>query len=100
MSLLFNARLVNCMKRIFPIARHNLSINNYKRAIPYPKSKQSVITSIRYFLSSQTNTTKSIVFGFSLLGLLGLEETEKDRVLIYTIKKGLLYLQVSKRLTL
>jgi len=88
------------MKRIFPIARHNLSITNFKSAIPLPNSKQSFITPIRYFLSSQTNTTKSMVFGFSLLGLLGLGETEKDRELIYTIKKGLLYLQVSKRLTL
>jgi len=86
------------MKRIFPVVNH-ISANNNKRAIAFPNSKQSVQTSIRYILSNRTNAAKSIVFGFSLLGLIGLDESDKDRELIYTIKKGLLYLQVSKRFT-
>ncbi|XP_022166877.1 tetratricopeptide repeat protein 19 homolog, mitochondrial-like [Myzus persicae] len=94
MSLLFNVRLVKCIKRIFPVVKHNILINNNNiRAIAFPNSKQSVLTSLRYILSNSTNTAKSTFFGFSLLGLIGLDESEKDRELIYTIKKGLLYLQ-------
>lgn len=99
MSLLFNTRLVKCIKRIFPVVKHNISINSYKQTLVFPNSNQSAQTSIRYILSNRTNTAKSIVFGFSLLGLIGLDESDKDKELIYTIKKGLLQLQVSKRLT-
>jgi len=99
MSLLFNTRLVKCIKRIFPVVKHNISINSFKQTLAFPNSKQSVQTPIRYILSNRTNAAKSIVFGFSLLGLIGLDESDKDKELIYTIKKGLLHLQVSKRLT-
>ncbi|XP_001949989.1 tetratricopeptide repeat protein 19 homolog, mitochondrial [Acyrthosiphon pisum] len=93
MSLLFNTRLVKCIKRIFPVVKHNISINSYKQTLAFPNSKQSVQTSIRYILSNRTNAAKSIVFGFSLLGLIGLDESDKDKELIYTIKRGLLHLQ-------
>jgi len=91
------------MKIIFPVVKYistnNNNNNNNKRAIAFPNSKQTVQNSIRYILSKRSNAAKSIVFGFSLLGLIGLDESEKNRQLIDIIKRGLLYLQVSNRLT-
>uniref|UniRef100_A0A2S2PGM5 Tetratricopeptide repeat protein 19 n=1 Tax=Schizaphis graminum TaxID=13262 RepID=A0A2S2PGM5_SCHGA len=95
MSLLFNARLVKCIKRILPIVKHNIPINNNNRAITFSNSKQSILNSIRNIsLLKSPNATKSIIYGFSLLGLFGLDDkSESERKLIYTIKRGLLYLQ-------
>jgi len=96
MSHLLNARLAKYMKIIFSVLK-NVSTNNNKRAIEFPNSKQNVLTSIRYIRSNYANVTKSTIFGFSLFGLIGLDKNEKNRELIDTIEKGLLYLQVSNR---
>lgn len=99
MSFLFNARLVKCIRRIFPVVKHNISINSYKQTFSFPNSKQSALNSTRYIQSNRTNAAKSIVFGFSILGLNGLPNSEKYRELYYTTKRGLSYLDVSEHLT-
>jgi len=97
MPLLFNANLVKCIKRILPVVKYkHFLFNNNNQAITFHNSKQSVLTSVKY---NRTNATKSVIFGFSLLGLFGLDKQNDERKLIDTIKRGLLYLQVSKRLT-
>jgi len=96
MSLLFNARRAKCIKIIFPFVKH-ISTNNNKQAIALPDAaKSSLLAPIKYLWSNHTSAAKSIIFGFSLLGLLGIEENNKNRQLINTIKKGIRYLQVSK----
>ncbi|XP_025195722.1 tetratricopeptide repeat protein 19 homolog, mitochondrial [Melanaphis sacchari] len=94
MSLLFNVRLVKCIKRILPVVKHIL-INYNNRPIMFSNSKQSILNSVQNIsLLKNPNATKSIIFGFSLLGLFGLDDkNESERKLIYTIKRGLLYLQ-------
>ncbi|XP_060859972.1 tetratricopeptide repeat protein 19 homolog, mitochondrial-like [Metopolophium dirhodum] len=89
---MFNARLYKYLKMIFPAVK-NIWTNNNTRAIAFPKSEPSVPTFKKPILSSRTNAAKTIVYGFPLLGLIGLDENEKNRQLIDTIKKGLLYLQ-------
>lgn len=96
MSLLFNARRTKCLKIIFPVVKH-ISTNNNKQAIALPNAaKPSLLTPIRYLWSNHTNATKSIIFGFSLLGLFRVEDNDANRQLTDTIKKGMLYLQVSR----
>lgn len=93
MSFLFNARLVRCVKRILPVVKNN-SVSNHFRTITFSSNKQSVQTSIRNLaLAKSANKSKSAILSFSLLGLIGLDENESERQLIYTIKRGLLYLQ-------
>jgi len=82
---------------IYPVFKH-IWINNNKLAIEFTKSKLSVPTFKKPILPSRTNAAKTIVYGFPLLGLIGLDENEKNRQIIDTIKKGLLYLQVSNQL--
>jgi len=60
----------------------------------FSNTKRSLLASLRYSLPN----TESIILGFTLLGIVGLEESDTNRPLINTIKKGLSYLQVSKRL--
>ncbi|XP_022173735.1 tetratricopeptide repeat protein 19 homolog, mitochondrial-like [Myzus persicae] len=54
---------------------------------------QRVLTSIRYVLSNRTNAAKTIIFGFSILGFIGFEDSETDSQVIDIIEKGLLYLK-------
>lgn len=101
MSFLFNASLVKCIKRIFPVVKFkNVTVIN-NQPTTFLNLKQSVPTAVRYIrLSNHTNAAKTIVFGFSLLGLFGLdEEIDSELKLINTIKRGILYLQVGKHLT-
>lgn len=96
MSLLFNARRAKCVKIIFPVVKH-ISTNNNKQAIALPNAtKPSLLTPIRYFWSNHTKATKSIIVGFSLLELFEVEENDANRQLTDIIKKGMLYLQVSR----
>jgi len=97
MSLLFNARRVKCLKLVFPVVKH-IFTNNNQRAIALPNSKQSFLTSTRYIWPNHKYATKSIILGFSLLGIVRLDETDTNRQLIDTIKRGILYFKVSKRL--
>ncbi|KAL4100768.1 hypothetical protein QTP88_020799 [Uroleucon formosanum] len=80
------------MNRIFLAVKNVLTYYN-KQAIELPTSKQSALTSNTYILSNHTNETNSIIFGFSLFGLIGLDNSEKNRKLIDTIEQGILYLQ-------
>jgi len=100
MSLLCNARLVKCIKRIVPVVKH-IAIYSNNRALTFSNTKQSILNSVQTTsLLKSPNATKSIIFGFSLLGLFGLDDkSDSERKLIYTIKRGLLYLQVSTYLT-
>lgn len=96
MTLLFNVNLIKCFKRISPVVNYKNIINRTKN---FYKSGQSenIPTSIRRIaLSNHSTTLKSTLFGFSLLGLFGLDEDDDPELkLINTIKRGLLYLQVS-----
>lgn len=95
MSLLFNARRAKCVKIIFPLVKH-ISTNNNQRSIVLLYSKRSCLTSARTIWPNHKNAGKSIILGFSLLGLVGLEESDTNRQLIDTIKRGILYFKVSK----
>ncbi|XP_003245757.1 tetratricopeptide repeat protein 19 homolog, mitochondrial-like [Acyrthosiphon pisum] len=93
MSLLFNARRAKCVKLFFPVLKH-ISTNNNQRAIALPNLKRCLIISMGYVWSNRKNSAKSIIFGFSLLGLVGLKAIDANRQLFdYTIEKGILYLQ-------
>lgn len=89
--------LVNCIKRLLPIVKcKNILPMNISRINFFYKVEQKKLTFSRFILFSNNKTlTKSVIFGFSLLGLFGLdEEIDSELKLINTIKKGLLYLQV------
>ncbi|KAL4100783.1 hypothetical protein QTP88_020814 [Uroleucon formosanum] len=88
----FSAWLTRVLIKIFLAVKYVLTYYN-KQAIELPTSKQSALTSNTYILSNHTNETNSIIFGFSLFGLIGLDNSEKNRKLIDTIEKGILYLQ-------
>lgn len=84
--------LVKCIKRVMP----TVICKYITQPITGYKSKQIIMTSIKQIsFSNHSTTSKSILFGFSLLGLFGLDEdVDSELKLINTIKKGLLYLQV------
>lgn len=102
MSLLLNSSLVKCIQRILPAIRHkNISFKNIYQPKNIIKADHSKLTSIKCLpLPKHSATVKSVVFGFSLLGLFGLDdEVDSELKLINTIKQGLLYLQVRRRFT-
>jgi len=92
MSLLFNVRRAKCIKIIFPVVKH-ISTNNKQQAIA---NLNKIKVLIRYMGPNHKNAAKSIIFGFSLIGLIDGSETNSE--VIDTIERGQLYLQVSKRL--
>lgn len=98
MSLFLNmacSSLVKCIKRISPVVNcKNILTKNLNQPKTFWKFKQSSI--IRHiYLPNSTTLTKSILYGFSLLGLFGLDEdVDSELKLINTIKRGILYLQV------
>lgn len=97
MSLLLHSSLVKCLQRILPVIKHkNISFKNIYQSKTIFKSNHCIPTSIRYIsLLKHSTTGKSIIFGFSLLGLFGLDDDINSELkLINTIKRGLLYLQV------
>lgn len=103
MSLLFSSSLVKYIHRILPVIKHkSISFRNIYQSNTIFKTDHNILTSIQYIpLSKCSTTVKSIVFGFSLLGLFGLDDdVDSELKLINTIKRGLLYLQVKKILFL
>lgn len=99
MSLLFNMSIVKCIKRFLPIVKcKHVSFKNINQlSKTFYKAETSISTSNPYVpLLNRTNTTNSIIFGLSLLGLFGLDEDlDPELKLVNTIKRGLLYLQVN-----
>lgn len=93
-----NMSLVNCIKRILPVVKSkNIVIKNVlNQPKIFFKSEHNTLKPVKYTSFSNGSTpAKSILYGFSLLGLFGLdEEIDSELKLINTIKKGLLHLQV------
>lgn len=94
MSLLFNVSVVKCIKRCLTIVKCK-NVNQMSRT--FYKSETSILISNPCASSPiRTTTANTIIFGFSLLGLFGLDEAvDPELKLINTIKRGLLYLQVN-----
>lgn len=97
MSFLFNAGLAKCIKRIVPVVKcKNNLFYCTNQTKTYCKAERNMCTSIRYSTPLPRATTP-MLFGFSLLGLLGFvdEEIDEELKLINTIKRGILFLQVT-----
>lgn len=98
MSLLLKTNLVKYFQRFLPPFKcQNISLKSIIQSNTFNKAKQNVPTSMQCVsLCNHSHATKSILVGFSLLGLFGLDEdVDSELKLINTIKRGLLYLQVS-----
>lgn len=98
MSILLKTNLVKCFQRFLPVYKtQNILFKNVIRPNTFYKAEQNALTSIRYTsLLNHTRSAKSILVGFSLLGLFGLDEdVDSELKLINTIKRGLLFLQVN-----
>lgn len=98
MSILIKTNLVKCFKRFLPTFKcQNISFKNIIQPNTFHKAEQNIPKSIPCkSLFNHSHAAKSILLGFSLLGLFGLDEdVDSELKLINTIKRGLLYLQVS-----
>lgn len=95
-----NTNLVNCIKRILPLVKTCKNVNLFKNFNRTEAEQNTTLTSIRHNNNYHTNhktTTKSMLYGFSLFSLFGLEEDiDPETKLINTIKRGILFLRVSK----
>lgn len=97
MSLSTN--LVNCIKRILPVLKTCKNVNLFKNFNRTKAEQNTTLTSIHSnnHHSNHKTTRKSILYGFSLLSWFGLEENvDPETKLINTIKRGILFLRVSK----